>query len=64
MNYFTKEWYELCQKTSAHLSLEESKEAESFSEEYFQRLYNEKLTEWLALQEEISLFTFDDIYAA
>ncbi|WP_315120862.1 DUF4085 family protein [uncultured Clostridium sp.] len=52
MNYFTKEWYELCQKTSAHFFLEEAKEAESFCEEYFQRLYNEKLMEWLASEEE------------
>lgn len=51
MKYFTKEWYELCQKTNAHLLLEEDKEAESFSEKYFQKVYNEKLTEWLDLQE-------------
>jgi len=39
MKYFTKEWYELCQKTSFHLLLEEEKRAETFSEEYFQLLY-------------------------
>ncbi|MFZ5987724.1 MAG: DUF4085 family protein [Bacillota bacterium] len=64
MNYFTKEWYELCQKTSAHLLLEEEEEAESFSEEYFQQLYNQKLMEWLVLQEEVASCTFDDIYPA
>ncbi|ODA39970.1 hypothetical protein DSBG_3261 [Desulfosporosinus sp. BG] len=35
MKYFTKEWYETCQKTSFHLSLEEDERAENFSEEYF-----------------------------
>lgn len=55
MNYFTKEWYELCQKTSIHFSFREVKEAESFSEEYFQQLYKQELTEWLRLQKEIAL---------
>jgi hypothetical protein len=53
MNFFTKEWYELCQKISAHFRLEEEKQAEFFSEEYFQQLYNEKLTDWLNLEEKI-----------
>ena len=53
MNYFTKGWYELCQKTSAHLLLVEEEEAESFSEEYFQQLYNQKLSELLDLEEEV-----------
>ncbi|WPC42853.1 DUF4085 family protein [Clostridium sp. JS66] len=55
MNYFTKEWYELCQKTNIHFSFKEMKEAEFFSEEYFQQLYKKELTEWLILQEEIAL---------
>ncbi|AKN32350.1 hypothetical protein Ccar_16360 [Clostridium carboxidivorans P7] len=55
MNYFTKEWYELCQKTSIHFPLKAMKEAESFSEEYFQQLYKQELAEWLRLQEEIAL---------
>lgn len=54
MKYFTKEWYELCQKTSFHLLLEEEKQAETFSEEYFQQLYNTKLNSWLNLQEEVA----------
>lgn len=62
MNYFTKEWYELCQKTDAHLLLEEEKEAELFSEEYFQQLYNQKLTEYISLEEKVASYTFDDIY--
>ncbi|MFJ7648448.1 DUF4085 family protein [Lysinibacillus sp. NPDC097279] len=62
MKYFTKEWYELCQKTSFHLNLEEEKQAETFSEEYFQQLFNYELNNWLELQEEISsiLATNDD----
>lgn len=47
MNYFTKEWYELCQKIYFYLTLEEDEQAESFSEEYFQKLYLEKLNEFL-----------------
>lgn len=53
MKYFTKEWYELCQKTSFHLLLEEEKQAETFSEEFFLQLYNSELNSWLNLQEEI-----------
>ncbi len=54
MNYFNKEWYELCQKTGLHLLLEEDKQAEIFSEEYFQQLYNQKLMEFLDLWKEIA----------
>lgn len=54
MKYFTKEWYELCQKTSFHLLLEEDKQAETFSEEFFQQLYNNKFNDWFDLQEEIA----------
>lgn len=35
MKYFTKEWYERSQKTCFHLPLEEEKQAEACSEEYF-----------------------------
>lgn len=54
MKYFTKEWYELCQKTGFHLLLEEEKQAETFSEEYFQQLYDTELNSWINLQEEIN----------
>ncbi|MDD9271774.1 DUF4085 family protein [Paenibacillus sp. GCM10023248] len=60
MKYFTKEWYELCQKTSFHLGLEEEKHAETFSEPYFQQLYNTELNSWLHLQEEISSIIEND----
>lgn len=59
MNYFTKEWYELCQNTSGNLHLEEDEQAESFSEEYFQQLYNQKLTEFLGSWKEITRITHD-----
>lgn len=62
MKYFTKEWYETCQKTGWHLSLEEDKHAETFSEEYFQQLYHQKLKDHLSSQEEFSSQTFDDVY--
>jgi hypothetical protein len=62
MKYFTKKWYELCQTTSEHLSLEEDEHAESYSEEYFHQLYNQKLKDWLSLQEDLSSQTFDDVY--
>ena len=64
MKCFTKEWYELCQKTHAHLSLEESKEAERFSEEFFHVLYCEKLNEFLAGEQKMSSASFDDLYPA
>ncbi|MFJ7973688.1 hypothetical protein [Psychrobacillus sp. NPDC096389] len=54
MKYFTEEWYELCQKTSFHLLLEEEKQAVTFSEEYFQQLYDTELNSWINLQEEIT----------
>jgi hypothetical protein len=62
MRYFTKDWYQLCQKTDLHLLLEESKEAESFSEEYFQRVYDEELKKFLSLQEEASSVSFYDLH--
>ncbi|WP_088072784.1 DUF4085 family protein [Gottfriedia luciferensis] len=56
MNYFTKEWYELMQRSSFHLLLEEESQAETFSEEYFQQLYKFKLNESNELRKEIAIF--------
>jgi len=56
MKYFTKEWYELGKKTSFHLSLEEEKQVETFSEQYFQQLYNIKLNNSLKLQQEVASY--------
>lgn len=55
MKYFTKEWYELCQSISLHFLLEEEKQAESFSEEYFLKLYYVKLNDWINLQQQVAL---------
>ncbi|KJR48091.1 hypothetical protein UF75_1564 [Desulfosporosinus sp. I2] len=54
MHYFTKEWYELCQKTSAHFGLEEDEKAGCYSDEYFQELYKLRLKDYIHLQEEIA----------
>ena len=69
MKYFTREWYELCQKTFAHLPLKESKEAEHFSEDYFQELYKQKLSNHLSIRKrmentaiEFPPFKLDPIY--
>ncbi|AWE07637.1 hypothetical protein DCE79_09685 [Lysinibacillus sp. 2017] len=59
MKYFTKEWFELCQKTSFHLNLVEEQKAELFSEEYFQQLYNSELMDWLTLREEMETIAFN-----
>lgn len=39
MKYFTKEWYEGCGETGHPMELQVSKNAESFSEEYYHDLY-------------------------
>ena len=40
-------------KNKFPLLLEEEKQAETFTEEYFQQLYNSELNNWLNLQEEV-----------
>lgn len=59
MKYFTKEWFELCQKTSFHLNLVEDQKAEVFSEEYFQQVYHNELMDWLTLREEMYTIDFN-----
>ncbi|WP_088547163.1 DUF4085 family protein [Paenibacillus aquistagni] len=54
MKYLTKEWYELCQRTSFHLLLEEESQAETFSEAFFEQLYSSELNKWLHHQEEVA----------
>lgn len=56
MKYFTKQWYELCQETGFHFPLEEEKQAETLSEEYFQQLYSRNLNDWLDLQQQVALY--------
>lgn len=45
MKYFTKQWYMDCQCSGMHFPLEESREAETLSEEYFQELYKQRYSE-------------------
>lgn len=52
MKYFTKEWYMDCQRTGLHYGLEESAQAASFSEDYFQKLYARRLKERIAFEEQ------------
>ncbi len=58
MKYFTKQWYNLGENGSLGLLLKESKEAEIFSEDYYVKLYNKKLKEWL--KEESEIFNLDN----
>lgn len=53
MKYFTKEWYKACQKSGMNLLLNASKEADIYSDEYFNRLYNEKCTEYVKLEKDV-----------
>ncbi|TCT17207.1 uncharacterized protein DUF4085 [Natranaerovirga pectinivora] len=55
MKYLTKEWYGLLQKTGFHILLVEEKDAEIFSEDYFQRLYKQKLEEFYNIFREVAL---------
>jgi len=58
----TKEWYETMQKTSFHLLLKVSKKAETFSEDYFKKLYKSEEKAWLQLHEDASKVKFEDIF--
>lgn len=54
LHYFTKEWYALTQTTSLRFGLEEDERAEVFSEGLFQEIYDQRLKEFLHLQEELA----------
>ena len=54
MKYMTKEWYETMQKTDLHLLLQDSEQAETFSEEYFRALYQLGEENWLKMKKEVS----------
>jgi len=62
LKYMTKEWYETCQKTDCYFSLKVSKQAESFSEDYFKTLYKKEEAAWLKSQEEMSNLSIEEIY--
>lgn len=46
MKYFTQQWYHDSQKVHIHYSLNVSNEAKDYNEEYFQKLYKEKMDEF------------------
>lgn len=62
MKYFTKEWYELCQRTGFHFGLHADKRAESFSEDFFKKSYAKAEAEHLAFEESVCNVSFEDIY--
>lgn len=43
MRYMTKEWYEKCQNTGLHCCIGTTRQAETFSEEYFEKVYARNL---------------------
>ena len=49
MIYPTKEWYQAMQRSDWHVGLQEAKEAETYSEEYFRRLYRAEEQKWMSL---------------
>lgn len=64
MKFYTKEWYELCQKCGYHLLLKINNNAEAFSDEYYQKLYQRKLYTFLNMEKEISAMSADDVFGA
>ena len=62
MKYMTKVWYETSQKTDYHVLLKASKQAETFSEEYFKWLYEKKEAAWIKDQKEAAEVSFEDLY--
>lgn len=61
MRYFTKEWYKRCNQTSFHFNLLESEAATVFSDDYFEKLYSEKLSEQLSSWKEFNPDEFDEV---
>lgn len=62
MKYYTKEWIVLGTESQLNLLLKITPEAEHFSEDYYQWLYNKKLMEHLALCKEMSELTVEDVF--
>ncbi|QCT03000.1 hypothetical protein E6C60_2288 [Paenibacillus algicola] len=60
MKFLTKEWYELMQKTSYHLGLEEEPRAEKYSERLYEEVYSQELEKWLELHQQIDLLSQAD----
>ncbi len=62
MKYFTKEWFKLRDGTDIDLLMCVTKPAESFSEEYFEKLYACMLKQHLRLHKEMSELTAEDVF--
>ena len=63
MKYLTKQWYKDMHETDMYLPLKVSKEAETFSEEYYNDLYKQEENKWLKLQKQISNVKFEEVYS-
>ena len=61
MKHLTKEWYATMQKTGCHLLLETSNEANTFSEDFYQRLYKQKELQFVEQQKHISEISIETI---
>lgn len=62
MIYFTKEWYELCQRIHLHVDLTASLFALRKNEFYFHKLYQKQLKEQLKTALEMSKLTAEDVF--
>ncbi|MBO4432861.1 MAG: DUF4085 family protein [Clostridia bacterium] len=62
MKYLTKEWYKTMQNAGFILPFRVSKKAETFSEDYFKKLYRREEKKWLDLEKEASELTFEELY--
>lgn len=62
MKFLTKECFNQSTSSNIHLLMSVTKAAESFSEEYFQNLYEHELKEYLKLHKGISELTADDFF--
>ena len=61
MKYLTKKWYESLQKINMNLLIEIAKEAETFSEEYYKKVYQEEERRWIELQNTIKSINSKDV---
>lgn len=63
MRLLTKEWYQTMQDSGLGVCLEEDQRAAEFSEELFEELWAEKLSDWLKMREDVCSIleeTFDE----
>ena len=59
MEFFTKEWYHLCQDSGYHLLLKPRPRTAAYSEPYYRALYSGKLGAALKLEREVCALTGD-----